>query len=149
MRSSAVFRLGLAFTVLVFFFPLISPAYSAVIYVKPPPSGDDAKNGLNWANAKATVNGAISVAARNDEIWVAAGTYQEHIHNKVIDFGAVEVALYGGFAGTETSRTQRNYNINLTILDGANTGIVVQIGDNAGSTTRVDGFLYHQGNGGC
>ena len=57
-----------------------------------------------------------------DEIWVAAGTYPEHIKNKTAGPSgsevAVDTALYGGFAGTETARDQRNWQTNLTILDG-------------------------------
>ncbi len=147
MRTS-VSRWGWLFVVVIFLIFNVSAAYSAIIYVKPPPSGNDAYSGLDWANAKATINGAITVAAQADEIWVTAGTYQELIHNKVVDINAVDVALYGGFVGDETSRSQRNWKNNLTILDGANSGVVVQIADGASSKTRVDGFYITNGNGG-
>ena len=81
---------------------------SLVRYVKP--AGDDANDGLSWAAAKKTVQGALAVAQGGDEVWVAAGTYVE---NSSVPPG---VALYGGFAGTETSADQRDWRTNVTTL---------------------------------
>lgn len=118
-------------------------AEAAVIHVKP--TGSDANSGASWAEAKRTIQAAIQTALSLDEVWVAAGTYQERISNKVVGNAAVDVALYGGFAGTETSREQRNWDANPTIVDGTNSGIVVTISHGAGSQTRLDGFYIIRG----
>jgi hypothetical protein len=113
-------------------------AYSAVIHVTT--VGNDTYTGATWALAKKTVTSAINAANAGDEIWVAAGTYAERITMKN------GVALYGGFAGTETARDQRNSIANVTTLKGNNDGTVVTISGGAGPTTRVDGFRITGGN---
>jgi hypothetical protein len=122
----------------------------AIIYVKT--AGNDANSGLSWTQAKKTIDGALSIANTGDEIWVAAGTYQETIHNKVVNIGgvdkAVDVALYGGFAGNETLLEQRNWDNNVTILYGANSDAVVKIAGGASNDTRIDGFYITNGLGG-
>jgi len=130
-------------------------ASAAVIRVRP--DGDDANSGASWALAKMTVQAAIDAAAEGDEIWVAAGTYAGHIKNKVFDEATnpvpVNVALFGGFAGTETARAQRNWTANMTVLDGEGgaappppaVGSVVHISGGAGRTTRIDGFVITRG----
>lgn len=118
-------------------------ASAAILHVKP--GGSDLYPGTSWALAKATVQAAIDTGSEGDEIWVAAGTYNEHLANRVVGGVAVNVALYGGFAGTETSRSQRNPTTNVTILDGTDSGIVFTIGNLAGPTTRVDGFTIRNG----
>jgi hypothetical protein len=138
-------------------FALLSavPVYASVIYVRP--SGNDANDGLSWALAKKTVQAAVNAANQGDEIWVAAGTYPEHIKNKTTGPSgsevAVDTALYGGFAGTETERTQRNWQTNLTILDGGGAaaptvnGSVIIIDSLATQATRIDGFVITGGHG--
>ena len=123
---------------------------SAVIRVKT--DGNDANSGETWVLAKKTVQGAINAGNVGDEIWVAAGTYQENIQNKIINIGgidtAVDMALYGGFVGTETNRMERNWLTYLTILDGNNSGNVITITGGAGPETRVDGFYILNGSTG-
>ncbi len=125
-----------------------SPAYSSVLYVKAAPEGDDSNNGLSWSSAKATVKGAIAVASSGDEVWVKAGTYYEQVGNRIAKTGALDVALYGGFKGTETRREQRNWRRNATVLHGDGNGAVVTISGGAGSKTCVDGFQITHGSGG-
>ena len=123
MRSKSL-RLGSALVALIFMMLLFqATAYSQIIRVKS--GGDDANTGENWTLAKKTVQAAIDGASEGDEIWVAAGSYEEHIQNKVIGDVAVNVALYGGFAGTEDFLSQREYEANLTVLHGTNNGTVV------------------------
>jgi hypothetical protein len=135
---------------------LPTAAFSAVFYVKP--AGNDALSGASWTLAKKTVQAAINAANAGDEIWVAAGTYSEHIKNKITGPSgsevAVDTALYGGFAGTETARDQRNWQTNLTILDGGDpppsptvNGSVIIIDSGATQATRIDGFVITRGHG--
>jgi len=123
----------------------LAPGVAAgVIHVRP--GGNDASSGADWASAKATVMGAIAAAQSLDEIWVATGFYYEHVHNRLVGGQAVDVALYGGFAGWETSREQRDWNANPTVLHGSNSGTVVAITGAAGRQTRIDGFYITGGN---
>jgi len=93
--------LGLILTVL--------PARSAIIHVRAGASGTET-NGLSWATAFTSITQALQHAASGDEIWVAGGTYK----------GAVNVpdgvALYGGFAGYESVRTDRYWARNRSII---------------------------------
>lgn len=83
-------------------FLAVSPAKSAILYVRADAVGSET-NGLSWATAFKTISEGLQYATTGDELWVAAGTYT----------GPVEVpsgvALYGGFAGNESSRTQRDW----------------------------------------
>ena len=118
--------------------PLIGLA--AAIHVTP--NGSDAGTGLSWSTAKRTVGAGLALARGGDEVWVAAGVYPERIHLRN------EVALFGGFAGTEQARDQRDFTRHLSILDGGAGGIVVRC-ELAGATpaTRIDGFVIRNGKG--
>jgi len=48
-----------------------------------------------------------------------------------------DVALYGGFAGSEAARDERNWTNHLSILWGTTNGAVVTI-TNCGPATRMD-----------
>ena len=88
-------------------------ASGATYYVVP--NGAGSKNGTSWANAYADVQAAIDSAynAGGGEVWIAKGTYK-HGSEMIMKNN---VAIYGGFAGTETSKDQR-VSGNNTILDG-------------------------------
>jgi parallel beta-helix repeat protein len=117
------------------------PAMSVVCFVKP--GGSDGNSGSSWGRARKTVQAGISaVSARGGgEVWVAAGTYLECVE---LPPG---VSLYGGFAGTETSKTQRNWNKNVTTLDGGGLGSVVTVIPGAGTSTVLDGMTIQNGSG--
>ncbi|HEY3269473.1 MAG TPA: right-handed parallel beta-helix repeat-containing protein [Armatimonadota bacterium] len=113
------------------------PAY--IIHVRP--DGNNAMDGRTWATARKTLSLAASGLYTGDEIWVAAGTYAS---------GSVKlpagVGMYGGFAGTEESRGQRDPVKNLTTIGGANYGV----GGTAAAPTVVDGFTVDCGvSGSC
>jgi hypothetical protein len=85
------------------------------------PSGGD---GRSWATAFRSLVVALDAAAADrsvDQIWVAAGTYTPARTPNGRDdaFTLVSgVALYGGFAGSETSIDQRDPVANPTVLAG-------------------------------
>ncbi len=98
----------------------------------------------SWANA-CTAQTALTGAISGQEIWATAGTYKPTIlgtdRNATFLLKA-SVALYGGFAGTETARTQRNPAANLTILSGdiddddSQTPIITNLTTVTGNTTN-------------
>jgi hypothetical protein len=103
-----------------------------VFYVSP--TGNNANDGLSWSTAKQSISHTLSISGNNDLIWIAAGTYSGRI---TVPNG---VALYGGFTGTETQLSQRNWAINETIISGG-----VNISAGATSATRIDGFTITNG----
>ena len=101
-----------------FLFLLTSNLFAGqVFYVTT--SGSDSNDGKSWATAFANVQSAIDAAASvatsesPSEVWIAKGTYK---HGSAMTMKN-NVAIYGGFAGTETSKDQRVAGNN-TILDG-------------------------------
>ncbi len=79
------------------------------------------EDGTSWVDAFNDVQDALAVAQVGDEIWVARGTYtpDRGTGDRSTTFQLVSgVGLYGGFAGWETHREQRDPVINETILSG-------------------------------
>ena len=83
----------------------------------------DYNTGASWQNAYKDLQDALDTA-RNcecNEIWVAEGNYYP-TDNPAEYYAAFNLennlALYGGFAGTEIHLSQRNYLTNQTILSG-------------------------------
>jgi len=109
------------------------------VIVRVSPTGDDANDGSSWALAKRSVQaGADAASAWGGEVWVAAGTYNERIVLPAYAY------LYGGFAGTENSRDDRNWRANTTVLDGAHGGAVVSPAPGF-RLSRIDGFTIRNG----
>ncbi len=70
------------------------------------------EDGLSWATAFRTIRQGIdAVPAEGGEVWVRGGVYPEAITLKS------GCKLYGGFAGTETARDQRDFAANVTTID--------------------------------
>lgn len=98
--------------------------------------------GTSWANAYTDLQSALARAAIgcSSQIWVAHGTYDP---GRLADTSFVipaGVSVYGGFAGYETIRDQRNPKKYQTILTGAadaeRNSTVVRMGNNS----ILDGF---------
>lgn len=145
-------RACLAVMVLMLSFILTASAWGKIIYVKSTATG--LNNGSSWTNAYKDLQSALAAAVAPDEIWVAAATYKPTTGtNKNISFSMKPgVAMYGGFAGTETAPTQRNWSTRPTILSGE-IGMTTTTTDNslyvvvgaAGAT--LDGFTVRDGCG--
>jgi predicted outer membrane repeat protein len=88
---------------------------AGVLHVKPSASGSG--NCGDWDNA-CTLQTALASATAGDEIWVAAGTYTPGTNREDSFQLKSDVAVYGGFAGTETDRSQRDWAANATVLSG-------------------------------
>ena len=80
--------------------------------------GSGANDGSSWGSPldlQTALGSAICT-----EIWVAGGTYKPTAGtDRTISFNVKPgIAVYGGFSGTETSRTARDPAANLTVLSG-------------------------------
>jgi hypothetical protein len=133
---------------------LIFPAasHSGIIFVDSSATG--ANDGTSWPDAYTDVQMALASATAPDEIWVAAGTYKPTDgSDRMATFQLVNgVAMYGGFAGTEIIRGQRDWAINETILSGAignsireDNSIHVVSADGVDASTILDGFTITAG----
>ncbi len=114
--------------------------------------------GTSWQDAYPSLQDGLDTArdCGCDEIWVAGGTYKPTSPKEIAaTFELVDgVAMYGGFAGTETSRSQRNWVRNPTVLSGDidgneerdsyNVNSVVTASD-VNEATIVDGFIIRLG----
>lgn len=78
-------------------------------------------DGSSWTDAFVDLQLALAAANPGDELWVAAGTYKPTaIDDPAATFQLISgVEIYGGFAGTELSREERDWSLNETILSGA------------------------------
>ena len=121
---------------------------AAIRYVKPDASGDC----TSWATA-CGLQPALSGAVSGDEIWVQAGVYKPTIDtNRTVSFDLKSgVALYGGFAGTESEAEfdQRDWVNNVTTLSGdLGTARSYHVVRAAGvdSSAVLDGFTVEKGN---
>lgn len=127
---------------------------SPIIYVRQGATG--ANNGTSWANAYSSLATALTNAPTGSEIWVAQGTYRPTTTtDRDISFDLKNlVEVYGGFNGTETSRAQRNFTVNPTILSGdigapndrSDNSYNVVTGNNLSASTVLDGFTITDGN---
>ena len=116
--------------------------------------------GANWATAFPDLQAALACAEPGDQVWVAGGLYKptagaDRGISFVLESG---VAVYGGFAGTETQLSQRQPSVtpgsaNVSELSG-DVGVVgngldnsnhVVVGSGTNATAILDGFLIRRG----
>ncbi len=112
---------------------LAGPTSAATWYVDGTASG----NGTSWAQGFETIAEAIADANAPDEIWVKAGTYT--ISSQMLVDEAI--GIYGGFAGSETERSQRDWATNTTTIDGQDNTRILKIKNE----TIIDGFILTNG----
>jgi hypothetical protein len=96
-----------------------TPASAAtIVYVNAGASGSG--SGTSWTNAYTSLADALSATPSGSEIWVAAGRYTPTDGtDRTATFQLTDgVAVYGGFAGGETQRDQRDWQANVTTLSG-------------------------------
>ncbi len=103
---------------------IISHFITNRIYVSE--TGDDNNSGSSWNDSYSCIKTAIEMASRFAssenlmEIWVAKGTYSAGDSNFVIPN---YISIHGGFAGTETSLSERT-NGNDTILTSTSSAVI-------------------------
>ena len=127
-------------------------------------------NGSSWASAYNRLDTALSGHA-GEEIWVARGRYIPPLNTepdltpaeqrrKTSFLIPPDTQIYGGFAGTESARDERNVQANVTVLSGdmqandtnrdaAGTTPTPDdiVGDNARHVVRFDATLWNAGAG--
>jgi predicted outer membrane repeat protein len=97
-------------------------ASAAIYYVKA--SAPNGGSGSSWSSAYNKLSSALNAAKLSSvpsQIWIAAGTYKPTTicGNATATFQIPSnVAIYGGFNGTETSVNKRNRDTNPTVLSG-------------------------------
>lgn len=103
-------------------------AVGRVIYVDGalPTNGD----GQSWATAKRQIGAAITQYQSGDEIWVTGGTY-------TLSTLSQSVVIYGGFAGTETQRSQRDWLVHETNITGGSATLLTVTASNV----TIDGLI--------
>jgi hypothetical protein len=104
------------------------------------------QNGFSWPTAFHNLDPTTTYAQDGDQVWVAQGTYESTSPGnpgvEVLTMNA-GVEYYGGFAGGETSESQRNPWANRTILDGQGTAEQIVIG---ADDATLDGFVVRNAN---
>ncbi len=116
------------------------------------PTASGTEDGDSWSTAYDTIQEAVAIvaAAGGGEVWVAANTYTNGGGTGTVIAMESNVDIYGGFEGynsgsgfSETLRSQCDYKVNITIIDGNNSAYHVVTGaDNA----IIDGFTITNGN---
>lgn len=122
--------------------PLMLPttaANAAVWYVTPAGAGE--RSGTSWSTACAGLQAGVDKASSGDEVWVMAGSYAGTGGNTGVVTLKSGVTLYGGFQGSETTREQRNWADNVTIIYGGDARRCVY----TVSGGSVDGFTMTGG----
>ena len=107
-------------------------ASATIRYVKP--DGDNDKDGLSWANAKATIQNAVDASSSGDEVYVAAGTYNETVALKD------GVQIRGGY---NASSGMRDIEFFQSILDGTGLSkfLIVKYSPDCTVPTYVEGMI--------
>ena len=100
-------------------------------------------NGTSWADAFLELTDALNVAVEGDEIWVTFGIYfPTHGTDRNASFVLKNgVAIYGGFAGTESSVQQRTFNAGATFLSG-DIGTILDKNDNSYHVVKGENLSY-------
>jgi hypothetical protein len=130
-------------------FPFFS--FGKIHYVNHAATGLD--NGTSWQNAFKSPIDALKIATEGDEIWIAKGEYNAYRGAQQNNFRLKSgVALYGGFAGTETTLNQRDFSKNQTILksyfvlqNGDSLRLNVMFCQNTNKNTLIDGLIISRG----
>ncbi len=122
------------------------------------PDATGASNGLTWEDAYTDIQSALNDAwstigageAASCEVWVRSGVYYVYDTDfRSIVFGT-NTDLYGGFAGDETERDQRDPEAFPTVLDGRSEGnldLRVHTVVTSAADVVLDGFTVTGGNG--
>jgi len=132
------------------------PAVADTIYVDFDAHGSG--DGTSWVDAYPDLRAALLAAQSGDQLWVAQGKYSPSGGDRTLSFELRSgIAVYGGFAGTETQLTQRNPVLRVTTLTGDlyrndngslyifDKSLHVVRAENVDQSARLDGFTIADG----
>jgi formylglycine-generating enzyme required for sulfatase activity len=120
-----------------------------ILYVDTSATGSG--DGSSWSNAYTDLGDALSSKVPYDEVWVAQGTYKPGIVRSAKFIIPPNKQVFGGFAGTESIRSERDPANNLTTLSG-DLGLENDFSDNAYhvviplQNSSLDGLTIRDGN---
>ena len=114
------------------------------------------QDGNTWATAYGNLQTALTAATSGIEVWVAKGTYKPTTTTtRTVYFNIPSnVIVYGGFMGTETLLSERDFRTNISILSGDigtmnlpdDNSYHVVVFNGSSNTTVLDGFTISGGN---
>lgn len=143
---------NITYTVIAILFSALSLNAQNTFFVNQTGTGQ----GTSWSDASNDLNAVLFAAQSGDQVWVAKGTYLPTAdYDRNIAFNVKsDVKIYGGFAGSETQLSQRDYIANTTVLSGelntsstADNSYNVVLFKNASAATSLDGFTISGGTG--
>lgn len=124
------------------------PKYYPIIYVTTDGTGD----GGSWATATNDLNWAVNTAAAIHntfgswtDVWVKEGTYYGDTTAESAFTIEEGIWVYGGFTGTETNLSQRDFYNHPTYLDGQHSRRVLNQPTGYSEQSLWDGFTIQNG----
>src|SRR5687768_12772624 len=162
-RKSLIARFVLLLALLSGMLSATSAQADSIIYRVAPGGTLSPSCGADWGNPCDFKYALTTLASAGDELWVKEGTYKPG-NDRNLTFSLKDsVSIYGGFAGTETSREQRDPAMNISILSGdlngndnsniaddeptrAENSLHVVSSSGIGNTAILDGFTITSGN---
>jgi len=130
-----------------------------IVFVKHDATGSN--DGSSWTNAYTNLPSAVTNAQAADELWIAAGTYKPGTSSSSYIDITTNIKLYGGFNGTETALSQRDWTTNQTVISGDlndddvlndfttnrtdNTKHLIWVNPGINNNTIIDGILFRNG----
>ena len=125
-----------------------------ILYVDASATGKNI--GVGWADAFRSPHDAFAIAADSSgavkEVWIAVGIYKPAPPggDRTVSFQLpLDVGVYGGFSGWETSRDQRDRAANVTVFSGDLNGDdgpdFTNMADNSHHVLFVEGFVPKAG----
>ena len=110
-----------------------------------------ANNGRSWRDAFNKLEDAVKHIELGDEIWVKKGVYKPGTSTtSSFTVNAPGIKIFGGFAGDESQRSQRDWIANPTVLSGEigdpNNYLdnIRELVDLSGNNSVLDGFIIER-----
>ena len=111
-------RFALILVLLVGSFGAVPAQAQSIVYRVAADGAGSGLCGADWANPCDLQYALTTLASTGDEIWVKQGIYKPGNDRSASFILRDGIALYGGFAGTESARAQRDPAGNVTVLSG-------------------------------